>query len=232
MDVPLDPPAPDPFGLVVLRADLTIETELRALLPGDRALLVSRIPSGADVTIGTLAAMEGELARAASLFPEGQRLRALGYGCTSGASVIGSHRVTDLLRQGVETGTVHDPLSALVAACRAEGVRRLGVVTPYLIDVTDTLCAALESQGITVPHRTAFGIATEADVARIPAPFVAAQARAMRERDVDAVFLSCTNLRTLAALRLLEREPGVPVWSSNLVLARAMAGAEDHVGSR
>lgn len=227
MDVAFDPPAAEAFGLVVLQADLTIERELRALLPRDRSLLVSRVPSGEDVTLETLAAMEAELTRAASLFPHGARLHALGYGCTSGASVIGSARVAERLRAGVAARAVHDPLSALVGACRARGVRRIGVVTPYLAQVTDALCAALAAAGVKTPERMAFGVASEAQVARIDAGTVLAAARAMRARDVDAVFLSCTNLRTLAPLAVLAGEAGVPVWSSNLVLAEALAGRRD-----
>ena len=50
-DLHLDPPLPAPFGLVVLQADLTIEDDMRRLLPSDRSLLVTRVPSGEDVTL-------------------------------------------------------------------------------------------------------------------------------------------------------------------------------------
>ena len=42
---------------------------------------------------------------------------------------------------------------------------------------------------------------------------------------VDAVFLSCTNLRTLDLIAPLEAELGMLVLSSNLCLARALARA-------
>ena len=222
-----DPLAPDPLGVVVLQADVTIETEFRQLLPPDRALMVSRVPSGDDVTIETLSAMETELTRAASLFPRGVRFAAMGYGCTSGASVIGSARVAELLREGAPARSVHDPLCALIAACRANGVRRLGLVTPYTLDVTDRLREALCAEGIDCDPVLAFGIAEEAMVARIHADTVTAAARDMRAAGVDAVFLSCTNLRTLAPLRALKAETGPPVWSSNLVLAAALVDQSD-----
>ena len=219
-----DPPPPDALGLIVLQADVTIEDELRRLLPAERSLLVSRVPSGADVTLETLAAMEADLTRAASLFPHGRRFDAIGYGCTSGASVIGSERVARRIRAGTSVRTVHDPLSALVDACRARGVKRLGLVTPYTVEVTDSLRAALLGQGVRCEPVIAFGVAEEAMVARIDAPTVIAAARSVRDDTVDAVFLSCTNLRTVGALRALATEDGPPVWSSNLVLAAAMAG--------
>ena len=77
------------LGLIVLQSDETIEVDFRRLLPAAAKLLVSRVPSGTEVTPETLGAMEGRLTEAASLFPRGLAFDALGYGCTSAAAQIG-----------------------------------------------------------------------------------------------------------------------------------------------
>jgi maleate isomerase len=46
-------------------------------------------------------------------------------------------------------------------------------------------------------------------------------------RDLDMVFLSCTNLRTLEVIDGLEADLGIPVVSSNLALAWDMARRAD-----
>ncbi|GAA6198856.1 Asp/Glu racemase [Aquicoccus sp. SU-CL01552] len=208
------------LGLVVLQADERIEADLRQLLPAPVDLLVSRVPSGLDVTPQTLARMEAELPRAAGLFPEAVGFDVIGYGCTSGAAQIGSARVAEKLRVGARAAHVTDPVSALVASCRSLGLRRLALLSPYVAAVSDRLRAVLAEQGIATPVFGSFAEAEEARVARITAGSIAQAARTLvAEGGVDGLFLSCTNLDTLPMIGALEREIGIPVLSSNLVLA-------------
>lgn len=208
------------LGLVVLQADERIEADLRRLLPPRTDLLVSRVPSGLDVTPQTLARMEAELPRAAGLFPGAVGFDVIGYGCTSGAAQIGPGRVAEKLREGARADHVTDPVSALVASCRALGVRRLALLSPYVATVSDRLRAVLAEQGIETPVFGSFAEAEEARVARITPDSVAQAARALvAAGGIDGLFLSCTNLDTLPVIGALEREVGIPVLSSNLVLA-------------
>jgi maleate isomerase len=69
-----------------------------------------------------------------------------------------------------------------------------------------------------------FGEELEARVARIdPKSIQAAALEIGRDPEVDAVFLSCTNLRTMDIIDALEDELGKPVVSSNQALAWHMA---------
>lgn len=75
-----------------------------------------------------------------------------------------------------------------------------------------------------VPATLWFGERVEARVARIdPASVRAAACEAAQRAGAEAVFLSCTNLRTLDIRSDLETELGLPVLSSNQVLAWHMA---------
>ena len=52
-----------------------------------------------------------------------------------------------------------------------------------------------------------------------------------KESDIDAVFVSCTNVRLLDVVEELEQELGKPVTSSNHALGwhcLRLAGIEDH----
>lgn len=220
------------IGLVALQTDETIEDEFRRLLCTSASLLVSRVPSSPDVTPETLRAMAGSLTQAASLFPPGLAFDALGYGCTSGAAQIGVERVAELVRAGAEAKAVTEPVSALVAACAAMGVRRLALLSPYVESVSERLRAVLSSYGVETPIFGSFAEASEARVARISAASIIAAAEALVSgSEVDALFLSCTNLRTLDVIEPLEARLGVPVLSSNLVFAwrlAHLAGAPGH----
>ncbi len=207
------------IGLLVLQSDETIEQDFRRVLPASAALYVSRVPSGLTVTNDTLQQMEHHLPNAAALFPRGLRLDAVGYGCTSGTAQIGQARIAALVGQGVDTAHVSEPVSALIAACDALGVKRLAILSPYIEEVSAVLRGVLAQNGVDTPVFGSFEEATERKVVQIsPASVHDAAAALAASGDVDAVFLSCTNLRTFDVIDGLERATGLPVLSSNQVL--------------
>jgi len=215
------------LGLIVLQVDETVEQDFRRLFPPEVALHVSRIPSGADLNPDTIAEMEHALPKAAGLLPPAAEFGALGYACTSGATLIGAARVQALVKSATGSGAVTDPLTAAIAALRALGSRSVAIVSPYIDTVAQPIREAFEAAGLAVPAALSFGEEVEARVARIDAASVRAAARMAAESGAEAIFLSCTNLRTLDVIDELEGELDRPVLSSNLVLAWHMARLGD-----
>ncbi|WP_375173036.1 aspartate/glutamate racemase family protein [Pseudooceanicola sp.] len=222
---------PVQLGLVVLQADETIEPDMRRLFGREAEVLVTRIASGEEVTPETLAAMETHLGQSASLLPGGARFSALAYACTSGAAQIGPARVAEILRAETGVAQITDPVSALTAACSALGVTRLGLLSPYVAEVSDRIRTVLAEAGIATPVFGSFNVAEEARVVRIaPASIRDAAVSLAQEGGIEALFLSCTNLRTLDLIEELEARTGLPVLSSNQVLAWHLARcAEVHL---
>jgi len=211
---------PCQIGMIVLQADETLERDFRRLLPDDVELLVTRVPSGEELSAETIGAMQSNLTQAASLLPRGARFAAVGYGCTSASAQIGSDRVAGLIGAGVEAPHVTDPVVALIAACAALGVTRIGMITPYVADVSDRLRVVLAEAGVETVQLASFNEASEAKVVRISESSIRDAAVSMgRDTACDAVFLSCTNLRTLGVIEDIERAIGKPVLASNTVLA-------------
>ncbi|WP_370295880.1 aspartate/glutamate racemase family protein [Poseidonocella sp. HB161398] len=129
-----------------------------------------------------------------------------------------------LLTGAVQARAATDPLSAALIACRALGLRRIGLLSPYIPPVAGPFRAAFQAGGIAVPETLSFGEAEEARAARIAPASIARAASALAGRGgIDGVFLSCTNLRTLGIIAPLEAALGLPVLSSNLVLGWHMA---------
>ncbi|APX10388.1 Asp/Glu racemase [Tateyamaria omphalii] len=226
MNVPydIDPHRPKQIGLIALQADETIEADMRQLLPLHVEYMVSRVPSGTSVTPETLQDMAGHLTGAARLMPRGAEMACVAYGCTSGTAEIGADRIRDLVQAGVATPHVTEPVSALIAACRHLGITRLGLLSPYIASVSDRFRAVLTASDIEVVAFASFNEPVEERVVRIAAQSVIAAAQDLgRDAQVDALFLSCTNLRTLPAIPVIEAARGIPVLSSNLVLAWHMA---------
>ncbi len=208
------------LGLIVLQADETLEGEVcNEFRDLESTIYVSRIPSGLDVTTDSLAQMELDLPNAAGLLPRGCAFDVVAYGCTSGTSVVGANRVRDLVKGGVDARHVTDPLSATIAWCHAHGVKRLALLSPYVADVNEGLRRALSDAGIETPVFGSFNIAKEAAVARISeTSIVQAGIDLCESEDVDALFLSCTNLRTVGARAAIGAATGRSVVSSNSVL--------------
>jgi maleate isomerase len=213
-----------PLGMVVLQTDETLEGDLRRMLPVQVPLYVSRVPSAPQVTPHGLRAMAAHITQAAALLPQSLRYAAIAYGCTSASAQIGTGQVAELVGAGARTAHVTDPLSALVAACGALHITRLAFLSPYTVDVSDALRAALLAAGIETPAFGSFNEADEASVVRIaPQSIIEAACDLAAQGGVQAVFLSCTNLRTLDVIAQIEARTGLPCLSSNQVLAWAMS---------
>ena len=207
------------LGVIVLQSDESLEPELRQLhLAEGVALFHSRIPSREEVTPDTLAEMADALPAAAALLPVAADFRAIAYGCTSGATVIGPARVTDLVQAHHPGVPCTDPMTALIAACRALGVRRLALLTPYIESVSAAMRDYLTEQGLEIVQFASFEQRDEAVVARISEASVERALLAFDAAQCDAVFTSCTNLRSFSIIESTEQQFGVPVLSSNLAL--------------
>ena len=217
-------PVADAMGLIVLQSDETIEQDFRRILGADPLLYVSRVPCATQVSRDTLQEMAQTLPAAAALFAQPTQFSVVGYGCTSGTAQIGADQIARLVREGCTTPEVTQPVSGLIAACAALGVKRLGFLSPYIAEVSAHLVSVLEANGIACPVFGSFDEACETVVAHIsPQSTYEAALSLAAQGGIDALFLSCTNLRTLDVIERLEAETGLPVLSSNQVLAWHMA---------
>ncbi|MFN3210201.1 MAG: aspartate/glutamate racemase family protein [Roseovarius sp.] len=206
------------LGLIVLSTDETLETEARMVLAGrDVGLHHSRIFSDSEVTPENLLSMQERMAASAALLPGA--LDAVGYGCTSASALMGPELVEGQVQLAHPGVPVTNPISAVVAGLRALGASRIAMVTPYSARVVAPMRDFLQARGISVLHNLSFGETDDRRVARISqASTHAAVTRAAAAGDIDAVFTSCTNLRTFGVIDRLEAELGLPVISSNQAL--------------
>lgn len=216
-----DDPATAPMGLIILEVDETIETEFRHLIPSDLGpLFVSRLRSSDTVNCSNLRAMRADLISAADLLPKARSYPVVGFACTSASSVIGSDKVEELVRRGCHATAVTDPLRAAVERLKTLGISNIALLSPYIEEVNEPLRSAFAVNSVSTDVFGTFGEAREAKVARISiSSIVEAASELGRASEVEGVFISCTNLRTYAAIPDIEARIGKPVISSNLALA-------------
>ena len=207
------------MGLIVLQTDELAEVELGKLFLGHGVRVYqNRIPCMPEVRPETLTMMAETMTATADMLPDSAGIQVIGYGCTSGATILGEARVAELINAAHPKVSVSNPLSALKAACRALGVKKLGLVSPYVAEVSDALINTLQAEGITITAYGSFDQAEDRTVARISP---ASTLNAMLEvgaGDCDAVFASCTNLRAMEIIAEAETALDKPVLCSNQVL--------------
>jgi maleate isomerase len=222
------------FGLIVLQSDETMEMEFRPLFDrAGAALYHSRIPSAPEVSAETLAQMEAEMPRAASLLPTSRGLNAVGYGCTSGATIIGPENVAAAVRRHHPDAQVTDPITAVMAALRHLNCSRVAFLTPYVAEVSSAMRNLLERNGFSIAAFGSFEQSNEATVARVTEQsLLEAIVQLGAHADADCVFASCTNLRSFNVIAEAEAQLGKPVISSNLAFAwhLLMLGGSDVKG--
>lgn len=207
-------------GLLLLSSDETLEQDARAALPArDMIVHTSRVVTAETVSTESLGAMARTLTDGARNLPSAPTYGVIGYGCTSATAVMGSDKVTELVRAGRACAHVTTPLDALIAYAQSHGLKQWAVLSPYVPEVSQTLLDALNARGLDTPVFGSFDEPSEAAVARISAGSVQeAGAALMAGADVDALFLSCTNLPTQGLLGPMSEAIGKPVVSSNSVL--------------
>lgn len=179
----------------------------------------TRLPMAEKVSPEALRAMRGHLADAAATLLPGSRLDVLAFSCTSGTVAIGPEEVARCLgavRPGVPVCT---PMQAAVKALRRFDVRRIGFLAPYPPETCDLVAGFLEQAGLRLDSRVTFDLELDSDMNRIGLDALREGARRAMTPDSEALFISCTALRTSAAVQALEQEIGKPVFTSNQVLA-------------
>lgn len=229
-----DNPSLQPMGLIVLQADETLEPEFQRHFVGHPSpIYVSRIPSQDAVTPEALTAMEQDLPAAARLLPKARPFSVVGYGCTSASTLIGSERVAEMIKRGCSTAEVTNPLRAAAAVAQHLGVSKLALISPYIEEVNEPLRQAFADRGLSTDVFGSFGQSDEATVVRISTrSVIEAAVRLGATKDVEGVFLSCTNLRTYDAVPEIEARTGKPVLSSNSALATHMKWLSDRSNER
>ncbi len=222
------------LGLLVLETDQTIEDEFRAIWPAEGvALYGARLHNDPQITPETLKQMEERIAPTTELLPFMVDMPVVAFACTSGALVIGEDRVAELVKTVRPNAKVTDPVTAAIAALRATGVRRVGLLTPYVREINHRLRAALMARGLDIPVMGSFNEADDDIVARMtPRAILDAIVQIGQSASCDGVFVSCTSLRVARIVEEAEALIDKPVTSSNHALAWHMlrlAGIDEDI---
>lgn len=202
------------IGLSVDRASVADCGRFLAPFPGADTF-VTRVPMSPVCTPATLAEMGDHLAAAAALLVPGGPLHAVAFSCTSGLVAIGVERVHRAIAEGRPGVPVVTPLEAAAKGLRRLGVRRLSILAPYHTDACDLIAGHFEEAGFTLDRCATFDLDGDLQMNRLSGTALTAGAAQALHPLSDALFISCTALRTAGIVAGLEAALGVPVVTSN-----------------
>ena len=217
----LDPRAvPRRIGLIVLATDHTTEQDFLRMVAGeDLAVYTARIAYANPTTPDNLRRMQPRLSEGAALILPDETLDAICFSCTSASVVIGDAEVEAAIQSAKPGIPVVTPPLAAVAGLHALGARRMSILTPYTVETSTPMAAYFTDHGLDIARFTCLGFEDDREMARIkPASLVEAAIAAMAD-DAEALFISCTALRSAAIVPEIERAIGRPVVTSNLATA-------------
>jgi maleate isomerase len=223
------------IGLVVPSSNVTVETEVPALLARHADARFSFHSSRMrmhQVSPEELRAMNDQRERCVDELADAG-VDALLYACLVAlmAQGPGEHRraeeaVTEQLGKAGQHPAVLSSAGALVDALTALGARRIGLVTPYLRPLAEQVVGYLESEGFTVLDWAALEVGDNAEVGCIPGDRVLAAARGLDLTGADALVISaCVQMPSLDLIEPAEAEFGLPVLSAATAGAWALLRA-------
>ncbi|QLK24336.1 aspartate/glutamate racemase family protein [Natrinema zhouii] len=204
-------------GLIVPSSNTTVEPEFRAFLPNEVTVHGARMALE-SVTVDELDAMSDDAARAAELLGHAD-VDAVAYACTTGSLIHGpgfDAELEERLREAAGVPAVATARS-VVRALKALEADRIAVATPYTSELDEKEREFLAESGFDVASIDGRGLAANTEIGALTPDDASRQVleHVGSDDDLDAVFVSCTNYRSLAAIDALEAKLGVPVITSN-----------------
>lgn len=208
------------IGVIVPATNTATEHEFWRVLPDGVSLSAARaISSRAADQVERLSAYREQAIKGALEVAE-VRPDIIVWACTSGSFVRGAGYDRELseamqAQVGIPVLTTS---TAVIEALAALRITRLAVGTPYPQQVTDIEQRFFEDSvpGLRIVSSAIIDVADPYSRGLITLEQAHDLALRANSAEAEAVFLSCTDLRTFEIIEMLERDLGKPVISSNL----------------
>ena len=218
------------IGYVLLASEQTVEDDVMSLKPEGVGFHFARLDSPDEINHGTLSALADQLAHCAgTIIPNGS-LDVVCYACTSGSIVAGEERVLSELASGAPSAKPTSLITCVMSALRAVDARRIAVGTPYVDEINVQEEACLKAAGFEIVEIKGMGIENDSQMVRVTPSYLKEFALSLDHRDADAVFISCSALRTLDVIGEIEVASGKAAICSNQAMiwhTLRLAGVRD-----
>ena len=211
---------PDNIAIgVIVPFDFELDWEYWRYLPKNVELYFTRTPI-VRKPVGIRLAKD--VSRASTVWRATQALLSVEpevvlYACSSGSFIRGLDGEESIRRTILEAGAKRAVTTsgAMLEAFHVTGARRVAIATPYTERLTRSLVSFTEEAGYEVVSASYLGI--DHNIASVSHDTIRDLVLEASHPDADAVYVSCTALRTFGSVAQLEAEIDTPVFTSNQV---------------
>jgi maleate isomerase len=223
-------------GQIVPSSNTTMETEIPAMLqrhslvrPENQFTFHSSRMRMKKVQKDELAAMDAESDRCALELSDAH-VDVLGYACLVAIMAMGNgyHRVSQakLRERTIENGApapVITSAGALVEALKIMGAKKVSLVAPYMVPLTELVMNYICSEGFEIVDWRALEIPDNLQVGRHDPGRLPGIVSTMNHADSDVIVLSaCVQMPSLAVVAQVEALTGKPVITASIATAYAI----------
>ena len=220
-------------GLIVPSSNVTMETEIPALLKARETILPDRFTFHSSrmrmksVVKEELEAMDADSVRCATELSDAA-VEVQAYACLVAimSMGLGYHHTSreKLEKTTVENGCptpVLNSAGALIDGLKDMGVKKVSIICPYMKPLTKMVVNYIENEGIEVQDFLALEIPDNLEVASQDPTAPSELWRKLDLRGVDAIVASaCVQMPSLPSIEMIERASGLPTMSAAIATTR------------
>lgn len=201
-------------GVLIPSGNSVAEPELRAMLPPEASMLVTRLPLRGS-SRAELLRMIDQLEAAAGLLADAA-VEVIVFHCTAVSTFAPD--MAEGIRGRIEKATgkkCFTTADAVLGALSKLGAKRISLLTPYIDEVHQREVEFLQASGFRVEGGANLGIDTNAQMSELEPEAILEWAQRNISDASDVCFLSCTAIKSAPIISALERSCGKPVITSN-----------------
>jgi len=202
------------LGLLLPSSNTAMEEELARMLPGNDVTIHASRVRLTDVTPEALIEMENTSGEAALQLADAG-VDIIEYTCSAKLGYEHDREFAASLERLTNVPAV-PYTEGVVEGLRSLGARRIAIASPYIAEVDELETEFYEGAGFDVVNIQGFGIIDNVKSGLVSPESWYSFVKEVDRPDADAIFISCTQSRTLEALDGLEQELGKPVVAANV----------------
>ncbi len=203
------------LGIIVPSSNTTMEIEFNRMKPRNASIHTARMRLR-KVTAESLAEMEKEAINEAIKLADA-KVDIIAYGCTTGSLIKGAKHASEIEEKIKEKTGIPAVATAnsILRALKVLNAKKIVIATPYIEELNVLEKRFLEENGFEVIRIIGLGIKDNVKIGSLKPEVAYNLALKAYYPNVDAIFISCTNFRTIEIVEKLENKIGKPVISSN-----------------
>jgi len=206
------------IGVILPSGNIAAEAELMAMMPRGVSMHVTRLPLAGSQPEQLLGMIED--VESAALLLKDTQPDLIVFHCT--AVSTWDARLDDAIRQRIHEATgipATTTAHAIVEALRTLGSQSIVLISPYIDEINRRESDFLSLRGVRVLAACGLALNTPKEMFQVETCEWIERAVVERDENADAYFISCTAVRSLGAVALLEKILGRPVITSNQAMA-------------